>query len=120
MERTFRSRRQTLRARELRRDVSKTEKRLWPHLRGSGVGAPFRRQHPVGPFFPDYYCVPLRLAVEVDGPLHDAAKDSERDAVLAGLGVTVLRFSHQEIEDNLEGVVATIHRHVWYMQNEQR
>lgn len=117
-ERTYRSKRQTLRARELRRDVSKTERRLWPHLRNSALGAPFRRQHPVGPFFPDYYCVPLKLAVEVDGPLHDLERDSQRDASLAALGVTMLRFSYQEIENNLEGVVNTIHQTIWFLKNQ--
>lgn len=120
IERTYRTRRQTLRARELRRDVSRTEHRLWPYLRSARAGAPFRRQHPVGGYFPDYYCVPLKLAVEVDGPTHSAERDSVRDANLATLGVTVLRFSHQEIEENLEGVVNTIHQTVVYVQNRDR
>jgi very-short-patch-repair endonuclease len=119
-ERTFRTRRQTLRARQLRRDVSRTESCLWPHLRNSGAGASFRRQHPVGPYFPDYYCVPLKLAVEVDGPMHSAERDSIRDSCLEQLGVTILRFSHQEIEDNLEGVVNTIRQTIWFLQNQGR
>ena len=73
----------------------------------------------MGSYFPDYFCVPLKLAVEVDGPMHDLAKDSERDAVLATLGVTMLRFSYQEIEDNLEGVINTIHQTIWFLQNQQ-
>jgi very-short-patch-repair endonuclease len=116
-ERSFRSRAQTKRARELRRDVSKTENRLWPYLWRSAAGAPFRRQHPVGPFFPDYYCAPLKLVVEVDGPLHDAERDSRRDAWMRTRGITVLRFSVQEIEDNLEGVVSTIRDQVWLLKN---
>ena len=119
-ERKHRSRRQTIRARALRRDVSRTEHRLWPHLRASQTGAAFRRQHPVGPYFPDYFCVPLQLAVEVDGPMHDAIKDSERDAALRELGVTMLRFSYQDIDENLEGVIATIRHHVWLLQNRNR
>jgi len=116
-ERTHRTKRQTLRARELRRDVSRTERRLWPHLRNSALGAPFRRQHPIGPFFPDYYCVPLKLAVEVDGPHHDAARDSERDAILATHGVTMLRFSHQEIDENFEGVINTIQQAIEFLKH---
>ena len=119
-ERSFRTRRQTLRARELRRDVSRTEHRLWPHLRNSRAGARFRRQHPVGPYFPDYFCVPLKLAVEVDGPAHSAEADAIRDAHLESLGVTVVRFSYQEIEENLEGVVNTIHHTVRHLQNQSR
>jgi very-short-patch-repair endonuclease len=116
-ERSYRSPAQTRRARELRNDVSKTERRLWPHLARSACGAPFRRQHPVGPFYADYYCAPLRLVVEVDGPQHDAARDSERDAWMEARGIDVMRFSHQEIEENLLGVVATIRDRVWFLQN---
>lgn len=116
-ERTYRTKCQTLRARELRRDVSRTERRLWPHLRNSALGAPFRRQHPVGPFFPDYYCVPLKLAVEVDGPQHDPAEDSERDATLKSHGVTLLRFSVQDIDENLEGVINTIHQTIEFLKH---
>jgi len=116
-ERTYRTKLQTLRARELRRDVSRTERRLWPHLRNSALGVPFRRQHPVGPFFPDYYCVHLKLAVEVDGPLHVAAQDSERDGVLETHGVTVLRFSVQEIDENIEGVINTIQQTIVFLQH---
>lgn len=116
-ERTYRTRRQTLRARELRRDVSNTERRVWPHLRNNALGVPFRRQHPVGPFFPDYYCVPLKLAVEVDGPQHDSMRDSERDAILAAHGVTMLRFSVQDVDENLEGVINTIQQAVAYLSS---
>jgi hypothetical protein len=30
----------------------------------------------------------------------------------------MLRFSHQEVEENLDGVVSTIHQQVWLMQNQ--
>jgi very-short-patch-repair endonuclease len=116
-ERSYRSKRQTLRARDLRERSSKTEKRLWPHLRNSKAGAPFRRQHPVGPFFPDYYCVPLKLAVEVDGPLHDLERDSSRDSWMKERGITLLRFSVQEIDANLPGVIDTIRNEIWLLKN---
>jgi very-short-patch-repair endonuclease len=104
-----RSREQTLFARKLRRNVSQTEKRLWPHLRDSALGAPFRRQHVIGDYFVDYCCVPMRLIIEIDGPSHDLGRDSSRDAWLAANGFEVLRFSVQEIDENLEGVVSTIY-----------
>jgi very-short-patch-repair endonuclease len=103
----------------LRRNVSRSERRLWLHLRGSQTGVPFRRQHPVGPFFLDYYCVPLKLAVEVDGPWHDADDDARRDAYLKGLGITVLRFGAEEAREQIDGVVARIAHEVWVLQNQQ-
>ena len=108
-----------MRARTLRKETSQTEKRLWLHLRDSQAGAPFRRQHPVGPFFPDYYCVPLKLAIEVDGPLHDSERDASRDAWMEQRGISVMRFSVQEIDDNLEGVVETIRSEIWLLKNRQ-
>ena len=105
----WRTREQTLFARKLRRNVSKTERRLWPYLKNDALGAPFRRQHLIGADFVDYCCVPLGIVVEIDGPTHDLARDSQRDARLGEHGFDVLRFSVQEMDENLEGVVSTIY-----------
>lgn len=118
-ERSFRGRRATLRARELRQTVSKTEHKLWPHLRGGALGVSFRRQHPVGPYFADYYCAPLKLCIEIDGPDHDLAADSERDAWTQERGITVLRFPVQEMDRNLVGVVSTVMDQIRFLQNTQ-
>ncbi len=104
-----RTREETEFARKLRRETSKTERRLWPHLRASQMGAPFRKQHPIRGRFADYCCVPLNLVVEVDGHTHGAARDAIRDQRMQALGFDVLRFSVQEIDENLEGVISTIH-----------
>jgi len=106
------TREQTRFARKLRRDVSKTERRLWPHLRSGKMGAPFRRQHPIAQYFADYCCVPLMLVVEVDGHTHSAPRDASRDLRMHELGYDVMRFSVQEIDENLDGVLATIHSEV--------
>ena len=107
-----RTRDETDKARELRREASKTERRLWPHLRSGKIGAPFRRQYPIGSYFADYCCVPLGLVVEVDGPLHSATRDAARDEQVKQLGFDTIRFSVQEIDENLEGVVSTIYGEV--------
>ena len=96
-------------ARKLRRNVSKTERKLWPHLRANQLGAPFRRQHVIAGYFADYCCVPLALVVEIDGHTHDAARDSVRDFHMREQGFDVMRFSVQEVDENLEGVVSTIY-----------
>lgn len=96
-------------ARKLRNEASRTERKLWPHLRNSALGAPFRRQHVIDEMFVDYCCTPLGLVVEVDGPMHDTARDSLRDHRLSQHGYDVLRFSVQELDENLEGVVSTIY-----------
>ena len=112
MPRYSRNKAQTERARALRRSTSKTERRLWPHLRGGALGASFRRQHPIGPYFADYACPALKVVVEVDGPDHDPARDARRDAFMAARGWTVLRFGVQAVVEETDGVVETIWRAV--------
>ncbi len=112
-ERKLRTRRQTLRARVLRREVSATEWRLWPYLRRKQLGVAFRRQHPVGGRYVDYYCPALKLAVEVDGPVHEANSDAARDLELASFGVTTLRFSVQEVDEDIGAVVERVRLMAW-------
>lgn len=62
----------------------------------------------MGRFVLDFFCPQTPLAIEVDGPTHDAAPDRERDAWLSAQGIRVIRFSHGEVLSNLDGVLATI------------
>jgi very-short-patch-repair endonuclease len=99
------------RARQLRRDMSKTEWRLWYRLRDRQLqGQKFRRQVPIGPYFADFACLEARLVVEVDGEHHgdQRAYDRRRDRWLGEMGYSVLRFWVAEIDENLDGVVETI------------
>jgi very-short-patch-repair endonuclease len=100
----------TERAQDLRAEVSKTESRLWPRLCKGRMGAPFRRQHPIGPYFADYCCVPLRLIIEIDGPTHDRNSDEARDRFLAEHGYDILHFSVQDMDQRFRNVVETIHQ----------
>jgi very-short-patch-repair endonuclease len=99
------------RAASLRRALTPPEARLWRALKGAKLeGLRFRRQHPLGPFILDFYCPAARLAVEVDGSVHDtadqAAHDARRTAWLGEQGVEVVRYPTLSIRDNLEGVLA--------------
>jgi very-short-patch-repair endonuclease len=82
------------------------ERRVWWHLRQlNRLGAHFRRQAAIGPYFVD-----LRrgIVVEIDGGQHGGHRDRARDAVLAGRGFRVLRFWNSEVRENVEGVVEVI------------
>ncbi len=101
------------RAAAMRRSLTPPEARLWLYLKGKTLaGAKFRRQHPVGTYILDFYCPAARLAVEVDGAVHDTperiAHDRRRTAWLETQGITVLRYPALSIRDNLEGVLAGI------------
>ena len=103
--------RNTPRARELRRDATPAERRLWQYLSNSQLsGHKFSRQMPLGPYYCDFLCRRAKLVVELDGDTHamSAAADARRDAFMRGQGYTVLRFGNADVMSNVEGVVATI------------
>jgi very-short-patch-repair endonuclease len=99
------------RARELRRNSTDAEARLWFRLRDRQLhGLKFRRQHRIGPFIADFYCDESRLVVELDGGQHfDAAQaDARRTAYLESEGILVLRFWNNDVLSNTDGVLTRI------------
>jgi len=94
-------------ARELRRQMTDAERKLWQRLRGRRLGGTkWRRQHPQDQYILDFYCHALRLAVELDGPGHRAerhrARDARRDAWLQSKRIRVVRVSNEVFETNVE------------------
>ena len=75
----------TNRARDLRRDGSRAERKVWELLRARRIsGAKFRRQYPIGPYFADFACLSRNLVIEVDGDHHafQVEADASRTAVM--------------------------------------
>lgn len=78
----------------------------------------FRRQHPLFHdilgretfYIPDFYCHDVRLAVELDGKIHlkQRERDRIRKEIINLLGITVLRFKNEEVENNMDGVLRTL------------
>jgi very-short-patch-repair endonuclease len=103
------------RARELRRNQTEVEKRLWAKLRAWQLGgAKFRRQQPIGPYIADFVCFERKLIVELDGGQHAAtvAADERRTAWLESQGFRVMRFWNNDVIENIEGVLETIAREI--------
>ena len=100
----------TNRARELRRNSTDAERRLWSRLRAKRLGAwKFKRQHPIGPYIVDFVCHAARLVVEVDGGQHaDSEHDLKRDAWLRSEGYAVLRFWNHDVLRGTDVVEAAI------------
>jgi very-short-patch-repair endonuclease len=106
--------------RELRRKQTPAEELLWQHLRNRNlIGKKFLRQHPICVnsifgrsvyYIPDFYCHAAKLVIEADGPVHLFKKeyDKNRDEVLRGLGLVILRFTNNEIINNLDMVLNEI------------
>ena len=100
-------------ARKHRKRETQEEKALWKRLRGDQLkGLHFRRQQVIRGFIVDFYCTEAGLVVEVDGPGHQSEQDfdRERDEVLVGLGLRVIRFTNREVQRDMENVLATILR----------
>ena len=100
-------------ARELRREQTKAEKLLWSGLRNRQLAnAKFRRQHPLGRYIVDFYCDESRLAVELDGSIHEqpnqAGYDRARRRELVQRGIRLLVFKNQEVFADLQSVLTTI------------
>jgi len=98
------------RARELRRDMTDAERRLWRYLRLRQLdGFRFHRQVPVGPYIADFACLEAGLLVEVDGGQHDGSEgDPVRDAFLRRHGFRILRFWNNEVLTYPEDVCEVI------------
>jgi very-short-patch-repair endonuclease len=112
MERAFNAR-DTRRARELRKQGTPAEIKLWQSLSKRQLhGFKFSRQIPIGPYFADFLCRSAKLVVEVDGPSHDVQVeyDCARTELIEGQGYRVIRFSNMDVLQNLEDVLATIGR----------
>ena len=103
--------RDTLRARQLRREATPAERHLWRHISNRQLaGYRFNRQMQVGPFYCDFLCRQERLAVELDGFSHDIqpGRDKWRDRILAELNVRVLHFDNEDVFRHTEGVLILI------------
>ncbi|AUD00580.1 endonuclease domain-containing protein [Spirosoma pollinicola] len=101
---------------ELRNGATDSEKILWEQLKGSKLaGRKFRRQHSIGLFVLDFYCPSERLAIEVDGGIHDAPDvkihDEERQKAIETLDIRVLRFQNADVLKNVSKVLSEIQQH---------
>ena len=102
-------------AKELRKNMTPAEKRLWyAYLRTFN----FRvlRQRLIDNFIVDFFCAQLMLVIEVDGKSHftDEGKDYdwERTQILEGYGLKILRFTNDEVLKDWEGVCQRIEEEI--------
>ncbi len=84
---------------------------MWNTLRGNNfLDLSFRRQHIVDGYIVDFYCHKLKLAIEIDGSVHQnqIEEDVERQKIIEVRGIKFLRINSQEVEENLQGVLEEI------------
>ena len=100
-------------ARELRRDMTRQERRLWyDFLRSYPVK--FTRQKILGRYIADFFCADARLVIELDGSQHfedrGPEKDAERTAYLESYGLEILRIANNDVDGNFDGVCEHVDR----------
>lgn len=105
--------------RGLRHNANLPEQKLWRYLRRKQLDSrKFLRQHAIvydsvgdEHFFyvPDFFCFQENLAIELDGKIHLYTKerDKNRDEILNDLGIKVLRFKNEDLDD-IESVLEKI------------
>ena len=96
-----------------RKNPTEAESIMWNALKSRNTGYKFRGQHPIENYIIDFICLDVWLVIEIDGGYHNIPEqknaDEIRDSRLRELGFTVLRFTNDEITDNLENALKTIH-----------
>lgn len=103
----------TIKARDLRKNMTPQERKIWQFLRKKSINnLKFRRQYPIENYIVDFICNEKMLIIEIDGGQHNEEKnkkyDENRTQFLNSKGYKVLRFWNNEIDNNIEGVYLEI------------
>lgn len=111
-------------ARNLRRNMTKPERKLWKEVlsRDKMEELRFLRQKPIGNYIADFYCSRLMLVIEVDGDSHftdeGKAYDQIRTQILGKIGIKIIRYTNQEVMENIEGVQDDLKDQIALRKNE--
>jgi very-short-patch-repair endonuclease len=100
-------------AKELRKAETEAEKILWSKLnRNQILNLQFRKQHPINIFIADFYCPKIKLVIELDGSIHELPEyqshDIGRTEVLNDFGITVIRFTNEQIVEQIDSTIESI------------
>ena len=115
MEKTWYTKELKPHAQDLRRNMTKEERRLWyDFLKNLQITA--KRQRIIGSYIADFYIPSEKLVIELDGSQHYSEEGTEygrvRDDYMKSLGLTVLRYSNSDISNNFKGVCEDILSHL--------
>ncbi|MEM7548775.1 MAG: DUF559 domain-containing protein [Bacteroidota bacterium] len=111
-------------SRYLRNNSTLSEVLLWQELRASQLkGYAFNTQKPLGRYIVDFYCKRLNLVIEIDGESHyhnlTQIKDTSRQKILEGFGLSFLRFDDIDIKRQMHHVLNTIVQFIERWENDK-
>jgi len=106
----------------LRNNATKAERILWRYIKNSQIeNSKFRRQYSIDQFVIDFYCAEIKLAVEVDGNSHlskdQIPYDIERQNYIKSFRIHFLRFSNDEVYNNIDSVLTQISNKIKALKN---
>ena len=101
------------RAKWLRENQTIAEIKLWDYLKNNQImDLRFKCQHPINKFIADFYCHKIKLVIEVDGDIHlnkySKEHDEGRTAELEEFEIKVIRFSNNQVLNEIEEVISVI------------
>ncbi|MFN0728350.1 leucine--tRNA ligase [Polaribacter gochangensis] len=97
---------------ELRLNLTKAETLLWDELKNKKGAAKFRKKYTIGTFLVDYVCLAKNIIVEFSGKEDEA----ERDILFANEGFNVIRFTNEEVVENVLSVVSKINNAIQFLK----
>ncbi len=101
-------------AKENRKNQTEAEKIFWEAVRDKKLGWKFRRQHAIDDFIVDFVQIDQKLVIEIDGEIHNSPENQEYDLMrtqfLKEKGFKVLRFTNDEIKNNLDEALSKVHQ----------
>lgn len=110
-------------SRELRSNQTLGETLLWMRIQKKQIkGYQFNRQKPIDNYIVDFYCKALGLVIEVDGGSHQfdnvIINDIERQRILESHDLQFLRFSEQQVRNDMNQVIWQIEGFIECFENE--
>ena len=113
MTRHFNKHSELQKRKRLRNNATKAERILWKYLKNNQLeNSKIRRQYSIDQFVLDFYCPDLKLAIEIDGKSHlnkdQIPYDIERQNYIKSFGIQFLRFTNDDVYNNIESVLTQI------------
>ena len=110
-------------AETLRKNMTIAEKIIWERLSKNQLKVRIRRQHPVWKYIADFYCHELKLIIEIDGEIHLKKENKEydigRENTLNEFGIEIIRFTNDQVINEIEYVINTITKKITELKNKR-
>ncbi|UPT69262.1 MAG: endonuclease domain-containing protein [Sphingobacteriales bacterium JAD_PAG50586_3] len=95
-----------------RQEPTVEEEIIWQELRDNKLGFKIRRQHAIDIYIADFICLDKRTIIEIDGGYHNKPEQKEldelREIALKQKGYSILRFTNNEVRNDLQRVLSDI------------